>query len=116
MSAIKKSVKFTQDPTWLSCPECGEPYLHHLGIELFNRKEDSGDGLHISASVSDDFYFNQVEEFKYDENIIKVDSDLSRNPSLRRGGIIIKFACDHCGPHELTISQHKGLTLMEWSK
>jgi hypothetical protein len=37
------------------------------------------------------------------------------NPSPRRHGIAIAFYCEGCGDNiELTLSQHKGETLVDW--
>jgi hypothetical protein len=39
----------------------------------------------------------------------------SWNPSWRRDGIAIEFCCEGCGSiGELTIAQHKGVTLVGW--
>jgi len=46
---------------------------------------------------------------------VKVDTDISKNPSKRRDGIRIAFECEACGPVQpLVIYQHKGETFVEW--
>jgi hypothetical protein len=94
--------------TLLRCPRCGDDYLHHTRVEVFDREEDAAVGLHTTAGAED----------------VRVDRDLSQNPSSRRDGIAIAFYCEMCdgnsdGPGPgvvLTIAQHKGRTFLAWRK
>lgn len=81
----------------LLCPHCENEYLHHNQVEIFERKEDATEGLHIIVSEKD----------------MNVDWCLTRNPSSRRNGLIIHFECENCHRcSELSFAQHKGVTLV----
>ncbi len=82
--------------TNLRCPSCGSVYLHHGRIEIFDRQnEDDEAGLHVSV----------------EQSRVTVDSDISGNPSSRRGGLKIHFWCEECtGKSILMLAQHKGTT------
>jgi hypothetical protein len=94
------------DDNVLSCPNCGEQYLHHEKVELFMPKhEDTNDGVH---TVIDNGY-------------VTTDGDCAGNPSPRcRDGIVIEFSCEFCNDEggrlkqKLVIFQHKGLTIVGW--
>jgi len=91
----------------LTCPRCGLNCLHQDVVEIFNRDEDSELGFHITVDL----------------NAVAMDQDLSGNPSPRRQGMRIVFACEQCDqdggscvprPLSLCISQHKGSTDVWW--
>jgi hypothetical protein len=83
----------------LLCPSCGEIYLHHEKIQIFDRDDDSKEGLHTTI----------------ENRNVKIDSDIRKNPSTRRQGILIHFWCEICnGEAILSISQHKGQTIFEF--
>ena len=91
------------DATLLLCPRCGGDYLHHGQVEVFARTEDAAVGLHTTTSAGD----------------VRVDRDLSGNPSARRHGVTIAFSCELCDEDDqavlrLTIAQHKGQTFLAW--
>jgi hypothetical protein len=82
----------------LLCRSCGSNYLHQDRIEVFERGEDQKHGVHVV-----------VENMK-----ASVDSDFGGNPSKRREGLSIRFWCEGCEAKPLlTISQHKGNTLVD---
>jgi hypothetical protein len=91
------------DDTNLTCPSCGESYLHQGTIEVYNRNEDAEKVRCVVVDGSSVF----SEELP---------SEHSNNPSSRRHGCIIHFECEHCINIDLklTIAQHKGVTLLEW--
>jgi hypothetical protein len=94
------------------CPICGSENMHHIGVELFNRHEDSENGEHIQMYVREShaWRYSNIEPPDH-----SVDDDMKNNPSERRSGISIKFICEECEQIlELTISQHKGQSLMHW--
>jgi hypothetical protein len=65
----------------LACPSCGSPMLHH---------------------------FSEIENYVRER---EDEESNPRNPSGRRNGLIIWFACEECGKdNALTIAQHKGCT------
>ncbi len=87
----------------LKCPECSDRWLHQDEVEAFFRKaEDAGTGLHLSANSTG----------------IITGTNMERNPSSRRDGILIHFWCETCltesNRHTLRIYQHKGETILEW--
>jgi hypothetical protein len=86
----------------LVCPRCGGGYLHHRGVISYDRNED--DKQTIETLVENGT-----------TSVSVVPSTASRNPSSRRDGIAIQFECEGCGDSfELTIAQHKGVTLVAW--
>jgi hypothetical protein len=88
------------------CPRCGGEYLHHTGAVFFERGEDAEtlvkievDGANTSTSVAP--------------------SAGSGNPSSRRHGMYVRFACEQCTTPgdilQLNIAQHKGATEVSWT-
>ena len=83
----------------LLCPHCENNYLHHIAIDIFDREEDSEQGLHIQQSPGK----------------FSVDTKLNGNPSSRRDGLLVKFVCESCHKESnLFIAQHKGNTQIGW--
>ena len=81
------------------CPACGGSNLHHSGVEVWVRREDSRTGLRVVVDT----------EAGGDTGTFYLDKDMSANPSKRRGGMKILFWCETC-PAKLAlyIVQHKG--------
>ena len=48
----------------MTCPQCGDEYLHQRRIEVFNREEDAKEGTHVTVQWE----------------TVKVDHDISLNP------------------------------------
>ena len=95
---------------WLTCPDCGEAYLHHGTVTVYDRDEDSKEVL---VTTSDPDFINRSS----------MSNEASANPSARRSGMIVNFWCENCGQPEdragyknLAIFQHKGATFIEWVK
>ena len=87
-----------EEQTILRCAGCDGDYLHHVKVDVFERREDADEGIHASVTGSG----------------MTVDSDLTDNPSGRRHGLTIRFACESCSMESvLTIAQHKGQTFLE---
>lgn len=85
----------------LACPGCGSNMLHQDRVEVFERGEDDKLGVHVV-----------VEGLR-----AIIDTDLKGNPSARRDGLAIRFWCESCDARPvLTIAQHKGSTLVEFSE
>tara|TARA_R110000822_G_scaffold38746_6_gene107122 strand:+ start:496 stop:795 length:300 start_codon:yes stop_codon:yes gene_type:complete len=87
----------------LVCP-CGDPYgLHHIRVDVFGRPED---GVAVVCSVT----AGNVEP-----EVSLGMSHPGANPSMRRDGIRITFACENCDEESsLVLAQHKGTTQFYW--
>lgn len=88
----------------LVCPRCGDTYLHHHAVKVFERvAEDAGgsvtlvEGLRVSTRPA------ERGEIPH-----------------RRNTVRIAFTCEFCDSEDrvcrmaLEIEQHKGLTCMRW--
>jgi hypothetical protein len=85
----------------LTCPYCGNSYLHHGKVVIYERQEDAPRVLRTEVGDR-----GAKLEWVANDN---------RNPSARRHGLYIEFYCENCGRRsELTIAQHKGETLLGW--
>lgn len=87
-----------EDADVLVCPYCTCGYTHQGEIQIFNREqEDSERGLHVAV----------------DEDTVKIDSNMTGNPSSRRQGMVVRFECENCRrDFKVCIEQHKGHTFM----
>jgi hypothetical protein len=86
--------------------KCGSEYLHQRNITIFQREEDEL----TTTVIAQDGKTVQASDFPSDDTC---------NPSPRRHGLILEFACEMCseeggGLRRLAIFQHKGGTYMEW--
>jgi hypothetical protein len=97
-------VKFdAQDPTWLTCPHCGQHDLHHDKVTVFSRIGEDGP---VFATIVE----GSVGVYRKEGPAVD-----RACPSSRRDGLAISFWCEHCPTlSELTIAQHKGTTMMQW--
>ncbi|AYV11544.1 MULTISPECIES: hypothetical protein [Shewanella] len=83
----------------LLCPNCGFNYLHHEHVEIFERGEDQRQGVHVTVA----------------DGKATFDTSLDGNPSSRRHGLLVRFWCEGCKAKPvLTISQHKGNTVVDF--
>jgi hypothetical protein len=81
----------------LKCSICLGENTHHHQVRVYNRKEDALDGMRAVI----------------DWDTVSVDGLLLENPSARRHGVSVLFSCEGCQAlSELTISQHKGATML----
>jgi len=86
----------------LLCPRCGSATLHRFCVTTFERLEDAE-----TTSIT------HIESGRTSVSVAP--SEDCRDPSSRRHGLGIGFWCEDCdGRAELTIGQHKGLTLLDW--
>lgn len=105
-----------EDFSALACPNCGEESLHHESVEIFERREDAPRGLLVQVATG------SKEDHIAGSRTVQVHADKSmkRCPSLRRGGLRIRFWCETCHPDEpsptLAIVQHKGGTFLYWEE
>ena len=83
----------------LICAGCGEQNTHTHSVDVYERKEELKEGLHVT-----------VKDMQ-----VSVDQEVAvGNPSSRRDGIVIKFWCEHCDTiTHLNIAQHKGTTYLD---
>ena len=82
----------------LLCPKCGSNYLHHNTVDVFECGEDANHGVHVTVA----------------DGQAVINGSLSGNPSSRRHGLNIYFWCEGCSAKSvLSISQHKGATLID---
>ena len=92
--------KIQQSDFWdgkgeLLCPGCGQEYLHAVKVEAFDRTSEDMGGVHVTVSSGK----------------ATVDNVMKDNPSSRRDGLKIFFACETCDCESvLMIMQHKGTT------
>lgn len=87
----------------LRCPYCGCHNLHQVAVDVFERKEDQAEGLHVLV------YGSGLQNVRMDRN-------LKDNPSPRRNGLSIVFQCETCPfSSRFNIYQHKGETLLKWN-
>lgn len=84
----------------LLCPWCGGSGMHHISVDVVNRKqEDAVFGLKV-----------HVEEMSF-----AAKDSLDGNPSPRRNGMTIQFNCELCGENSvLSLYQHKGETFLRF--
>lgn len=86
----------------LLCPKCGNDYLHHVGVIIYDREEDQ-------ALVTRTIVVDGVARTR---NMKDTDSG---NPSARRNALAVQFWCEICDANpQLTIEQHKGNTRLGW--
>ena len=98
MTKIPTMVRLDPDAV-LRCPQCTEAYLHHRAVDIFARSEDAQNGMHVHVEGDD----------------VSLNGDLAGNPSPRRQGLLLRFACELCEAEtSLAIVQDKGMTIMLW--
>ena len=97
----------------LCCPSCGfAGGMHHGVVEVWDRMEDRMKGTYLRSRSP--LIVNTAASV--DHVSTRGSEGSSRNPSMRRSGIIITFECEMCPAKkfELKIAQHKGATLLDW--
>lgn len=102
----------------LCCPACNEAYLHHWHASVFDRTEDAPLVFRVEVMTQGEGPVGR-DEIKHRTAVRAevVPAEGSGNPSRRRHGITISFWCELCDCHPvLCISQHKGMTLVEWAE
>ncbi|MBV8775541.1 MAG: hypothetical protein JO166_24915, partial [Deltaproteobacteria bacterium] len=95
--------------TNLKCPRCGWDFLHLRRITVYDRGEDAE--MTSVTTACDGLSATHL-----------LPSREVANPSARRDGMAILFECEACSVDlyrsspviELTIAQHKGITLLGW--
>ena len=84
----------------LLCPSCGNNYLRHGKVEVFECGEDAKHGVHVTVA----------------DGKATMDTSLEGNPSARRHGMTIAFSCEGCkATPVLSIKQHKGNTYIDFA-
>ena len=104
-----KTSEASDEYDFLTCPKCGENYLHqHSVTEYFRRGEDGPTTAMELCGLTTRIPSENAED---------------RNPSSRRDGIRVSFFCECCSEPdsegnrnfvkpdiELVLAQHKGFT------
>ena len=86
----------------IRCRRCGYTGLHQGQVTVFDRNEDAE--VTAVTTVAGGLAATYL-----------LPSGQAGNPSSRRHGLAIAFACEVCGDDlELTIAQHKGATWFAW--
>lgn len=84
----------------LHCPACGEIYLHHVEVEVWDRKPKTDESIVTKCSTRGATIKRKAPFF---------------SSGRERNGMRIKFWCECCHAESvLDLVQHKGHTLMEW--
>ena len=92
------------------CPNCGNGYLHHESVGIWDRGEDDVNGKNLLITGIGDWNDKPLS-FRFND-----EHGMTWNPSPRRGGIRIQFSCECCSAVPvLAIYQHKGCTIIEWT-
>ncbi len=100
---MKKSVKIDYEYEHLLCPRCGDGYLHHARLVVYDRRED---GPEVTVTTIDNGEARRGT----------IDNKRSGNPSARRDGLYVEFWCEACGDGlRLNVAQHKGQTDLFWT-
>ncbi len=109
----RKIMEFMEgNPPQLLCPICNSPCLHHTDIQIYERSEDSVNGIHVLVISCDG-----VKQGKNSDSRVIVDGNMKKNPSERRQGLRIHFYCKYCSSYlTLNIAQHRGTTEIWWVK
>lgn len=95
------------DNGWLVCPVCGGNYLHQDSVAVYHLS--SPPGLRMERQVLVDATTNTVDD-------ALIPAGTGMNPSYTgREGMRVAFYCENgCDVPDLTISQGKGNTMIEW--
>lgn len=85
--------------SYIACPRCGNWETHQGSPIVFDRKQD--------------YEYVIVRDQNTTREVLNKESN---NPSPRRHGLTIPFACENCGGGmSLHIFQHKGATMVRWT-
>lgn len=100
------------DGSGLKCPVCEASNLHHIGVTFYDRGEDA-DITTVREVLCKTAY---QDAYRDEVDIRREPSDTAKNPSRRRSGMEIHFACENCQGTAvaLRINQHKGTTYLDW--
>jgi hypothetical protein len=90
-----------RDADILCCPACGFLYLHQTGVVVYHRRNEDDQDMTVTHVGYGEAITHRTRE--------------TNNPSERRSGMAIQFACEGCeNVFELTIEEHKGNTYLGW--
>ena len=96
----------------IKCRHCGEDYMHHQDIDIYDRGEDDRTGMHVNLHRTQSEGYGWHDEHPKSNNLV-VDGNMKDNPSMRRTGLTIDFWCENCGNiTRMNIVQHKGHSFM----
>lgn len=81
----------------LPCPVCGDEYMHHGTVRVYERVREDEPGTITEINQS-----------------VKMTAAPSKALPGRRGTVEIDFTCENGHKSTLQIMQHKGNTLVKW--
>jgi len=91
------------------CARCGWEMVFFTRVELFDRKEDAENGLHVDVSMDDGVHPTHGRSM-----LRNFESELLNNPSWRRNGMRVYIRCEHCGKDSvLSLAAHKGFIFIK---
>jgi len=94
----------------LLCGHCDNEYTHLYKVEIFDRKEDSKTGKHLTYTMGE-VIPGDCWAMADGKGNLTTDNNLDANPSPRREGIRLTYVCESCGKDtHITFAQHTGMT------
>ena len=98
----------------LECPYCRSENTHHIGVEIFDKAEDSQQGDHFTFWCRESYAWNILGDAEGMQVSIPndmFDNDCSNGQGFRRGSIQIHCVCEECTQmFSMVIAQIKGTT------
>lgn len=88
----------------LCCPGCGNGYLHHDTVVVYERFTEDGPGRIVAVT------------HEKGEKVVVLDKEAVASELMgRRNGFRVLFSCENCPRRSvLSLMQHKGNTYVEW--
>jgi len=106
---MKLELKDYDDADAIKCPHCGDTYLHHDEVRVFERSEEAAMKMCVTVRGMDVEPLGEPPRFP----TVRVDDSMVGSPSDRRQGIEVGMWCENCGKRsQLQIVQHKGMTIL----
>jgi len=102
------------DDDAVRCAHCGDTVVHHDEVVIYECREDAREGMRVMVSGLDR---QAADTGRALLPCVTVDASMVGNPSPRRQGVRVGLWCESCGERsDLTIVQHKGMTLVDCEK
>ena len=109
---MKPTLEDYDDQVAIKCPHCGDAYLHHDEVRVFERAEGSVTKMCVTVRGMDaETVGDQPQEPRFPT--VRVDDCMTGNPSGRRQGVEVGMWCENCRMRsQFRIVQHKGMTFL----